>query len=103
MVKTGIKKYDELPGRMGWNDIDCMRLSFIKHKKEFEKVKKKLDKFSSRSELTRRIKMNRSQYIKELEKLISTRGHFNVSLVDFLLIVSKLENINLGIGEGLNE
>jgi len=42
-MKTGIKEYDNLPGRVGLRDVDYTRYKFIKHKKEFERAKAELD------------------------------------------------------------
>ena len=42
-MKTGIKEYDNLPGRVGLRDVDYTRYKFIRHKKEFERAKAELD------------------------------------------------------------
>ena len=43
MARCGIKKYDELPSRMGLKDIDAMRAALSKHLAVVEQLKRKLD------------------------------------------------------------
>jgi hypothetical protein len=42
-AKCGIKKYDELPSRIGLKDIDAMRAALSKHLSVVEQLKRKLD------------------------------------------------------------
>lgn len=51
MVKTGIKKYDELPARVAWIDVDYLRFRYVTLRgflgdieKELNKAIKKLQK-----------------------------------------------------------
>jgi len=48
MAKCGIKKYDELPSRVGWLDVDYLRYRLDKEKKmakkKIDKIKKELNK-----------------------------------------------------------
>ena len=43
MSKCGIKKYDELPGRVGFKDVDAMRAALSRHMGVVEHLKSKLD------------------------------------------------------------
>jgi hypothetical protein len=43
MAKCNIKKYDELPSRIGLKDIDAMRAALSKHNAIVEHLKRKLD------------------------------------------------------------
>ena len=51
-MKTGVKKYDKLSGRIGWQDVDYMRFLFVYHKKCYEKVKKELNRLVAIQELS---------------------------------------------------
>ena len=44
MAKCGIKKYDELPGRVGWIDVDYLRYEFAFTEKRLKKIKSMLEK-----------------------------------------------------------
>ena len=43
MAKCNIKKYDELPGRVGLKDVDAMRGALSRHMSVVEHLKDKLD------------------------------------------------------------
>ena len=43
MVKTGIKKYDELPGRVGFKDVDYLRYKLANCLLDCEKIKLELE------------------------------------------------------------
>jgi hypothetical protein len=43
MSKCGIKKYDELPSRVGFKDVDAMRAALSKSIAVVEQLKRKLD------------------------------------------------------------
>lgn len=43
MVETGVKKYDELPSRLKWKDIDYARWEYIDSKRRLDKVTQWLD------------------------------------------------------------
>ena len=38
MVVCGIKKYDDLPARIGWIDIDSLRFALVKADKDLKEV-----------------------------------------------------------------
>ena len=47
MVETGVTKYDELPSRIGFTDIDALRFSYIKLTAKLYSYGKKLEKVES--------------------------------------------------------
>jgi len=44
MANCGIKKYDELPSRVGWIDVDYLRWALDVNTKQREKIVDKLEK-----------------------------------------------------------
>ena len=44
MAETGIRRFDELPSRMGFTDIDVLRYSFNKHRLQAKRDKDELEK-----------------------------------------------------------
>ena len=44
MAQCGIKKYDSLPGRVGFIDVDAARAALSSSFKRIESLKQKLDK-----------------------------------------------------------
>jgi len=44
MAKCGITKYDNLPGRVGFTDVDALRYALGRNFKQHERLVKKLDK-----------------------------------------------------------
>lgn len=44
MAKCGLKPYDDLPGRVGWIDVDAARYGLGEAMKRVELIKQKLDK-----------------------------------------------------------
>lgn len=44
MANCGIKKYDELPSRVEWIDVDYLRYKLFTNLKEHEKLLEKLEK-----------------------------------------------------------
>ena len=39
MVKCGIRKYDELPARIGWVDVDALRFWLSEYQSQMKKIK----------------------------------------------------------------
>lgn len=48
-ANCNIKKYDELPGRVGLTDVDAMRAALFRHMAVVERLKKKLDEAVKRN------------------------------------------------------
>jgi len=44
MAKTGLKKYDELPGRIGFTDVDFLRYKYTVVEKRMIDLIEKLNK-----------------------------------------------------------
>ena len=44
MAVCGIKKYDDLPGRVGWRDVDAMRAYYGVWKRKLESVTEQLER-----------------------------------------------------------
>lgn len=44
MAKCGVKKYDNLPARVGWWDVDAMRFAYGETLKRKRSLEAKLDK-----------------------------------------------------------
>ena len=43
MAKTGVKKYDDLPSRLGFWDVDAWRASYAQSKKKYLLAEKMLE------------------------------------------------------------
>lgn len=43
MANCGIKKYDDLPARVGWVDVDYIRFEYVQTKSKLEALRRVLD------------------------------------------------------------
>ena len=59
MTKTGIKKYDSLPARIGRIDVDCLRYDYDLNNREIAIITKDLKKIKER--LDKAVKQNKKR------------------------------------------